>query len=87
MVGNRASGANGLPDTRPVTPSGRPACRSRRSRGGGTPTVPSNGTLSQGISGAESVILPDASHMAHVEHPAEYVALLDDFMARVESGI
>ena len=48
-----------------------------------TPAI--NQTLSQGISGAESVILPDASHMAHVEHPAAYVALLDDFMTRVES--
>ena len=48
-----------------------------------TPEI--NRTVSQGIPGAESVIFPNASHMAHVEHPMEYVALLDDFMSRVEA--
>lgn len=48
-----------------------------------TPEI--NRTVSQGILAAESVILPDPSHMAHVEHPDAYVALLDEFMGRVEA--
>ena len=49
-----------------------------------TPAI--NRTVSQGIPGAESVIYPDASHMAHVEDTDGYVRLLDAFFARVESG-
>jgi proline-specific peptidase len=49
-----------------------------------TPAI--NETVSGGIPGAESVIYPDASHMAHVEDTPGYVRLLDDFMSRVESG-
>jgi proline-specific peptidase len=50
-----------------------------------TPAI--NRTVSEGIPGAESVIYPNASHMAHVEDPAGYIRLLDDFMSRVESRL
>ena len=46
-----------------------------------------NRTVSSGIPGAESVIYPGASHMAHVEDTEGYVRLLDDFMTRVETGV
>lgn len=36
--------------------------------------------------GAESVIYPGGSHMAHVEDTPGYVRLLDDFMTRAEAG-
>jgi len=44
-----------------------------------TPAI--NRTVSAAIPGAESVIYPGCSHMAHVEDPAGYIRLLDDFMA------
>lgn len=47
-----------------------------------TPTI--NRTVSGAIPGAESVIYPGASHMAHVEDPQGYMRLLDDFLTRVE---
>ena len=47
-----------------------------------TPAI--NRTVAEGIPGAESVILPDASHMAHVERTEDYLRLLDDFLSRVE---
>jgi proline-specific peptidase len=47
-----------------------------------TPEI--NRTVSGAIPGAESVIYPGASHMAHVEDPAGYLSVLDDFLARVE---
>jgi L-proline amide hydrolase len=50
-----------------------------------TPAI--NRTVSEGIPRAESVIYPDASHMAHVEDPAGYIRLLDDFMSRVEARV
>ena len=50
-----------------------------------TPAI--NRTVSGGIPGAESVIYPNASHMAHVEDTAGYVRLLDDFMTRVEARL
>jgi L-proline amide hydrolase len=50
-----------------------------------TPAI--NRTVADGIPGAESVIYPDASHMAHVEDTAGYVRLLDDFMTRVEARV
>jgi pimeloyl-ACP methyl ester carboxylesterase len=43
-----------------------------------------NRTVAEGIPGAESVILPGASHMAHVEQTADYLRLLDEFLSRVE---
>jgi L-proline amide hydrolase len=50
-----------------------------------TPAI--NRTVSDGILGAESVIVPGASHMAHVERTEDYLRLLDDFLTRVESRI
>lgn len=47
-----------------------------------TPAI--NQTVAQGIPHAESVVFPDASHMAHVGHPAATIDLLDDFMSRKE---
>jgi pimeloyl-ACP methyl ester carboxylesterase len=32
------------------------------------------------------VILPGASHMAHVEQTEDYLRLLDGFLSRVEQG-
>jgi L-proline amide hydrolase len=49
-------------------------------------TPPINRTVSEGIPGAESVIYPGASHMAHVEDTPGYVRLLDGFLSRVEAG-
>jgi L-proline amide hydrolase len=49
-----------------------------------TPAI--NRTVSSGIPGAESVIYPGASHMAHVEDPEGYMRVLDDFLMRVETG-
>jgi L-proline amide hydrolase len=50
-----------------------------------TPAI--NRTVSEGIPGAESVIYPNASHMAHVEDTAGYVRLLDGFLSRVEAEL
>jgi pimeloyl-ACP methyl ester carboxylesterase len=41
--------------------------------------------VSSAIPGAESVVLPGCSHMAHVEETERYLRLLDDFMTRVEA--
>src|SRR5437879_3881963 len=49
-----------------------------------TPAI--NRTVADGIPGAESVVLPDASHMAHVEWTDDYLRLLDDFLSRVEAS-
>jgi L-proline amide hydrolase len=49
-----------------------------------TPAI--NRTVSQGIPGAESVILDGCSHMAHVEQTEKYLALLDRFFSSVEAG-
>ena len=49
-----------------------------------TPAI--NRTVSEAIPGAESVIYPGCSHMAHVEDTEGYLQLLDSFMARVEAG-
>ena len=43
-----------------------------------------NKTVADGIPGAESVIYPGASHMAHVEDTEGYVRLLDGFLNRAE---
>ena len=50
-----------------------------------TPTI--NRTVSERIPGAESVVYPNASHMAHVEDTPGYVRLLDDFLGRVEARL
>ncbi len=47
-----------------------------------TPAI--NETVHRGIHGSESVIFPDCSHMAFVEEPARYVAVLTAFLDRVE---
>lgn len=48
-----------------------------------TPAI--NRTVSEGIPGAESVILAGCSHMAHVEDTTGYLTLLDGFLSRVEA--
>jgi L-proline amide hydrolase len=50
-----------------------------------TPAI--NRTVAGGIPGAESVIYPGASHMAHVEDTEGYVRLLDGFLSRVEEQL
>jgi len=50
-----------------------------------TPAI--NKTVAEGIPGAESVIYPGASHMAHVEDTEGYVQLLDEFLSRVEQRV
>ena len=50
-----------------------------------TPAI--NKTVADGIRGAESVIYPAASHMAHVEDTEGYVQLLDGFLSRVEERV
>jgi L-proline amide hydrolase len=47
-----------------------------------TPAI--NRTVSEGIPGARSVILPGCSHMAHAENPEAYVELLDGFFSEME---
>jgi proline-specific peptidase len=49
-----------------------------------TPAI--NETVSSAIPGAESVIYAGCSHMGHVEDPAGYRRLLEEFMRRVERG-
>ena len=49
-----------------------------------TPAI--NRTVSQGIPGAESVILDGCSHMAHVEQTEQYLALLGRFFSTVEGA-
>jgi proline-specific peptidase len=48
-----------------------------------TPAI--NRTVSGAIPGAESVIYPGCSHMAHVEDTEGYVRLLDGFLSGVET--
>jgi proline-specific peptidase len=50
-----------------------------------TPAI--NKTVADGIPGAESVIYPAASHMAHVEDTEGYVQLLDGFLGNVEERV
>jgi proline-specific peptidase len=49
-----------------------------------TPAI--NRTVTEGIPGARSVILPGCSHMAHVEDPEGYIRLLDAFFSEVEAN-
>ena len=49
-----------------------------------TPAI--NRTVSEAIPGAESVIYPGCSHMAHVEDTEGYLRLLNSFISRVEAG-
>ena len=48
-----------------------------------TPAI--NETVSSGIPGAESVVYPGGSHMAHVEDPEGYMRVLDGFLTRIEA--
>jgi L-proline amide hydrolase len=52
----------------------------------GVPTLVVTGEHDD-IPGAESVIYPDCSHMAHVEDTEGYVRLLDGFLTRVEEQV
>jgi L-proline amide hydrolase len=47
-----------------------------------TPAI--NETVHHGIRGSESVIFPDCSHVAFVEEPVQYMAVLTSFLDRVE---
>ena len=50
-----------------------------------TPAV--SRTVHEGIRGSELAIVDGCSHMAHVEQPERYLALLDGFFSRVEGAI
>jgi L-proline amide hydrolase len=43
-------------------------------------------TVHRGIRGSEWVIFENSSHMAHVEEPARYMAVLDEFLCRHDSN-
>jgi L-proline amide hydrolase len=43
-------------------------------------------TVHRGIPGSEWVIFENSSHMAHVEEPARYMAVLDEFLCRHDSN-
>jgi proline iminopeptidase len=43
-------------------------------------------TMHRGIPGSELVIFERSSHLAHLEEPAHYFAVLRDFLARVEDA-
>jgi proline-specific peptidase len=49
-----------------------------------TPDI--NRTVSEAIPGAESVIYPGGSHIAHAEDPQGYQRVVEDFLSRVETG-
>lgn len=42
------------------------------------------GIIQQGIPGAEWVLFEESAHLAHAEEPERYMAVLADFLARVE---
>jgi L-proline amide hydrolase len=50
-----------------------------------TPAI--NEVLHKGIAGSEWVLLPNSSHLAHVEEPERYMQIVNDFLARVESKL
>lgn len=43
-------------------------------------------TMQRGIPGAELVIFEESSHLAHLEEPERYLAVLRDFLKRVEAA-
>ncbi|HET9014456.1 MAG TPA: proline iminopeptidase-family hydrolase [Thermomicrobiaceae bacterium] len=43
-------------------------------------------TVHRGIPGSEWVLFEESSHMAHAEEAERYMAVLDDFLSRVEHG-
>ena len=44
-------------------------------------------TVHNGIPGSEWVVFEESSHMAHAEEPERYMAVLDDFLTRVEERV
>ena len=44
-------------------------------------------TVQKGIPGAEWVIFEESSNMAHAEEPERYMAVLDEFLTRVEAQV
>ena len=42
-------------------------------------------TIQRGIPGARRVVFEESAHLAHAEEPERYMAVLADFLARVES--
>jgi proline-specific peptidase len=50
-----------------------------------TPTI--NEILHRGIPGSEWVLLPNSSHLAHVEEPELYMQTVQNFLERVESTL
>ena len=44
-------------------------------------------TVHHGIPGSEWVVFENSSHMAHAEEPEAYMAVLDDFLTRVEQQV
>ncbi len=44
-------------------------------------------TMRQGITGSQMHIFEHSSHSSHLEEPERYMAVLADFLARVESGM
>jgi proline-specific peptidase len=43
-------------------------------------------TVHKGIRGSEWVVFEESAHLAHAEEPERYMAVLADFLARVECG-
>jgi proline-specific peptidase len=43
-------------------------------------------TVQKGIRGSEWVVFEESAHLAHAEEPERYMAVLADFLARVECG-
>ena len=43
-------------------------------------------TVHQGIRGSKWVVFEESAHLAHAEEPERYMAVLADFLARVEGG-
>jgi L-proline amide hydrolase len=43
-------------------------------------------TVQKGIRGSEWVVFEESAHLAHAEEPERYMAVLADFLARVEGG-
>lgn len=50
-----------------------------------TPAI--NEILHKGIAGSEWVMLPNSSHLAHVEEPERYMQVVNAFLDRVESKL
>lgn len=59
-----------------------PASQQVRGENESTPAI--NELLVQGIEGSEWVVLENSSHLAHVEEPEAYFALVRQFLNKVE---